>query len=439
MLAAPARRRPSARSSSSSSIVARARLRLRQHPQRASRGRLRDRAGRQPQAVPRRRGARGPQARPRPHAAGCSAWSSSPSACRSTGWPSRAGRTARSRTSRSKFVEPRRGHVRHHRGGRLQLRRLPRRQEAERRRGRLHAHRRRRRVRRSRCNWKAPALNTVLLRYSREEVRYILTYGRPFSPMPAWGVEGGGPLNDQQIQNLIDYLESDPAHARGGAGAGCTEQARAEMRKEDEPRTAPLEYPTSISDGEAHLQHGLRRTASPAAPTRAAAATPTAGRTASKTVDGSGALGPPLRGGTTLARFPGAILGQTSQTDFVCAGSEQGKLYGRNGQGTGRMPGFGSVPGRGRRPARHRRGRRRRHEASRPRQGRRHADRGAGRADRRVRAGPLTDDRLVDVLAAITWDPGIRGILVVVGRRARADAARSTCCSPPTPAPGSAS
>ena len=53
-----------------------------------------------------------------------------------------------------------------------------------------------------------------------------------------------------------------------------------------------------------------------------------------------------MRGGTTLARFPGAILGQTNQTDFVCTGSEQGKLYGRNGQGTGRMPGFCSVPAR---------------------------------------------------------------------------------------------
>ena len=46
------------------------------------------------------------------------------------------------------------------------------------------------------------------LRFSREEVTYILTYGRPFSPMPAWGLNGGGPLNDQQLQNLIDYLES---------------------------------------------------------------------------------------------------------------------------------------------------------------------------------------------------------------------------------------
>ena len=40
-------------------------------------------------------------------------------------------------------------------------------------------------------NWQAPALNTVLLRYSIEEVREILTYGRPGTPMPAWGAEGG--------------------------------------------------------------------------------------------------------------------------------------------------------------------------------------------------------------------------------------------------------
>ena len=99
---------------------------------------------------------------------------------------------------------------------------------------------------------------------------------------------------------------------------------------------------------------------------------------------------------SALARFPGAILGPTNQADFVCAGSEQGKRYGRNGQGTGRMPGFcqcrprsttRSTPARSASTPR---------EASRPRQGRRHADRGAGRADRRVRAGPLSRDRHVD-------------------------------------------
>ena len=37
-------------------------------------------------------------------------------------------------------------------------------------------------------NWQAPALNTVLLRFSEDEVRNILVYGRPGTPMPAWGL-----------------------------------------------------------------------------------------------------------------------------------------------------------------------------------------------------------------------------------------------------------
>ena len=36
-------------------------------------------------------------------------------------------------------------------------------------------------------NWNAPALNTVLYRFSDDEVTFILTYGRPFSPMSAVG------------------------------------------------------------------------------------------------------------------------------------------------------------------------------------------------------------------------------------------------------------
>ena len=68
-------------------------------------------------------------------------------------------------------------------------------------------------------NWRVPALNTVLLRFSREEVTYIITYGRPFSPMPAWGVAGGGALNDQQVQNLVDYLESIQISPDAGAAS----------------------------------------------------------------------------------------------------------------------------------------------------------------------------------------------------------------------------
>jgi mono/diheme cytochrome c family protein len=57
--------------------------------------------------------------------------------------------------------------------------------------------------------WAAPAINTVFYRYTPEEVRYWLVYGRANSPMPAWGLEGGGPLNDQQIDEVMEYLQSE--------------------------------------------------------------------------------------------------------------------------------------------------------------------------------------------------------------------------------------
>jgi len=56
--------------------------------------------------------------------------------------------------------------------------------------------------------WNAPALNNVFYRFDRDEVTYILNYGRPGSPMSAWGLAGGGPLNAQQIESLVAYLES---------------------------------------------------------------------------------------------------------------------------------------------------------------------------------------------------------------------------------------
>ncbi len=57
-------------------------------------------------------------------------------------------------------------------------------------------------------NWNAPALNNVLYRYSEDEVRYILNYGRPGTPMAAWGGPGGGPLTTQQLDELIAYMWS---------------------------------------------------------------------------------------------------------------------------------------------------------------------------------------------------------------------------------------
>ena len=56
-------------------------------------------------------------------------------------------------------------------------------------------------------NWKAPALNTVLSRFSEDEVLHTLNFGRN-GVMPAWGAPGGGPLTEQQLEEIMFYLRS---------------------------------------------------------------------------------------------------------------------------------------------------------------------------------------------------------------------------------------
>ncbi len=58
------------------------------------------------------------------------------------------------------------------------------------------------------ASWSAPALNNLFHRYDEEEVTYILNFGRPGSPMAAWGTPGGGPLTSQQVQNTIEYIQT---------------------------------------------------------------------------------------------------------------------------------------------------------------------------------------------------------------------------------------
>lgn len=56
--------------------------------------------------------------------------------------------------------------------------------------------------------WAAPSLNDVFYRYGTAQVDYWITYGRANSPMPPWGLEGGGPMNRQQVEDIVRYLES---------------------------------------------------------------------------------------------------------------------------------------------------------------------------------------------------------------------------------------
>jgi mono/diheme cytochrome c family protein len=58
----------------------------------------------------------------------------------------------------------------------------------------------------------APDLREIYSRHPDEDVGAVaweaIQKGRPPTPMPTWGVRYGGPMNDQQITDLVNYLLS---------------------------------------------------------------------------------------------------------------------------------------------------------------------------------------------------------------------------------------
>jgi mono/diheme cytochrome c family protein len=196
-------------------------------------------------------------------------------------------------------------------------------------------------------NWTAPALNTVLYRFSEDEVLYILTYGRPFSPMSPWGVAGGGPMDDQQLSDLIEYLKSiqvpmegcpkgeitcDAGHLPSGDPANPAPNTQAEIQATAEQSVKSGQYKTL---GEALFNLNLNGGA------YSCARCHTQGWSYGdpQLPGGGSALGPNLTNGDTVRQFPD----ESDHIDFVESGSEDGKKFGMQGQGTGRMPAFGQL------------------------------------------------------------------------------------------------
>lgn len=144
--------------------------------------------------------------------------------------------------------------------------------------------------------WQVPALNTVLLRYTPDTVRTVIVYGRSNTPMPAWGLAGGGPMNDQQIDALIAYLQSiqvPAAKAKGDAAQYGTDGAKLFEVFCARCHTKGTQY------GEPD-------------------------------VAGAGAYGPNLTNGSELRQFPNIA----DQVEYITKGAEYGKAYGTRGIGS---------------------------------------------------------------------------------------------------------
>lgn len=199
--------------------------------------------------------------------------------------------------------------------------------------------------------WQAPALNNVLYRYSKEEVLFILEYGRGNSPMPAWGTKGGGPLTEQQLANVIAYLGSIQLPADEATNA-----LNAEIKKVCDPVNPESPSPDEkcrANDpaspggsrnwgtlGEALFNLGYYDGFSGGS--YSCGRCHTKGWSYGKAeVSGGGFLGPNLTGGSELRQFDTF----DSQVTYVALGSEAGKKYGKGGlSGAGQMPGFGINP-----------------------------------------------------------------------------------------------
>ncbi len=232
-------------------------------------------------------------------------------------------------------------------------------------------------------NWVAPSLNDIFYRFTEDEstgwlqVSQILTYGRPGTPMPAWGVAGGGPKNTQAITDLVAYLRSiqiSPAKAKQAVTGKVTsfqtfvdgqeETARKNLAAAQEGLAAAVtdaqkqKYQNEIDAA----QEGISRSADYAAQvarmsegellfnTQCARChtkgwstlEPSNGFVPMPGQTGGGAFGPSLRDGSTLSQFPGEP-GVQKQYDWVAIGLEPNKGYGVRGISSGRMPHFGQI------------------------------------------------------------------------------------------------
>ena len=237
--------------------------------------------------------------------------------------------------------------------------------------------------------WKVPALNDVFYRYSEDpvtayqQITQILVYGRPGTPMPAWGVAGGGPKNSQAISDLVAYLKSiqiTPAEAKKVAAkkiadykasvigtkkidgaVTVAEQKLATAQKGLAEAKTPLQTQKYQGDIKS-AQEGIRRSKEYATEvsqmsegqllfnTQCARChtkgwstlEPSNGYVPMPEPAGSGALGPSLRGDAVESQFPGEA-GKLKQHDWIGLGVETNKAYGVRGISSGRMPHFGEI------------------------------------------------------------------------------------------------
>jgi mono/diheme cytochrome c family protein/cytochrome c553 len=240
--------------------------------------------------------------------------------------------------------------------------------------------------------WQAPALNTVLYRFDTSQLSDIITYGRPGTPMPAWGVASGkGVLGPQGIQDLVNYIQSiqiplKKAQQEATAAIGqykqqaqqlvsstqgqltTAQQTVATAQAQNQPASVVSEDQLAVtalqgelasaqasntqiqglSDGAILFRVNCARCHTqnwsfydPTKLSQPAPCNATAGVALPDEI-ACGAYGPSLNNGRTLVQFPNSV-GLQEQIMWVTQGVPANQQYGIRGISSGRMPHFGSL------------------------------------------------------------------------------------------------
>ena len=198
--------------------------------------------------------------------------------------------------------------------------------------------------------WEAPSLDDVFTRFDTDaetldevtEVRQILVYGR--GVMPAWGLEGGGPYNDQQIDDLVAWLWANRIgqdEADDEDDNPIVEAAHARATTRLQSARASEEY-AGAPDGKILFDLHCARCHTPRWPGRGTAQLPNNGGTVmvEPGPDGAGRYGPALNSVSLERLFPDI----EDHISFVSEGAADNVPFGQFARlGNYGMPGFKRV------------------------------------------------------------------------------------------------
>ncbi|MEM8903203.1 MAG: c-type cytochrome [Actinomycetota bacterium] len=177
-------------------------------------------------------------------------------------------------------------------------------------------------------SWTSPKLTDVLLRYSEDEVREILNWGRAGSPMAAWGVPGGGVGTEQEIDNVIAYLREIQLDPDESIESNADLTDGAELFAQHCARCHTQGWQWAQNSSTEDLVEAAMNVDAVAPGTQLPIGSM-----------GGGAFGPRLAQENLAEQF----LTVEDMVDFITVGADDNVGYGTRGIGNGQMPGYGQL------------------------------------------------------------------------------------------------